>query len=87
MHQFQVFLLTALGLVSPSLGHPAEPLSRAALDRRYSPNAERAAAVKEAFRHSWAGYYKYAFPHDSLQPDAKSWEDDRFAHSHCFVET
>ncbi|KAL8305682.1 hypothetical protein RB597_003573 [Gaeumannomyces tritici] len=43
----------------------------------YKPNPERAAAVKKAFRRSWDGYYKYAFPHDSLKPISKSWDDDR----------
>ncbi|CAM1502620.1 Fc.00g073960.m01.CDS01 [Cosmosporella sp. VM-42] len=77
MRMLQAFLLSLLALVLPSLGHPTQPWSRRGLDRRYSPNAERAAAVKEAFQHSWKAYYTYAFPHDSLRPEAMSWEDDR----------
>lgn len=30
--------------------------------------AARAEAVKEAFEFAWAGYYKYAFPNDQLEP-------------------
>ncbi|EGO53971.1 mannosyl-oligosaccharide alpha-1,2-mannosidase precursor [Neurospora tetrasperma FGSC 2508] len=40
-------------------------------------NQERRDAVKQAFQISWDGYYKYAFPHDSLRPVTNSYEDDR----------
>lgn len=40
-------------------------------------NQGRRDAVKQAFQISWDGYYKYAFPHDSLKPVSNSWEDDR----------
>ncbi|RKF78764.1 putative mannosyl-oligosaccharide alpha-1,2-mannosidase 1B [Golovinomyces cichoracearum] len=33
---------------------------------RFSPNQQRADAVKEAFKHAWDGYYKFAFPNDEL---------------------
>jgi mannosyl-oligosaccharide alpha-1,2-mannosidase len=38
---------------------------------------EKARAVKEAFEISWSGYYKYAFPHDTLHPVSNTFEDDR----------
>ncbi|KAK8098016.1 uncharacterized protein PG998_013502 [Apiospora kogelbergensis] len=43
----------------------------------YQAHPDRTAAVKEAFDRAWAGYYKYAFPNDSLKPIAKSFENDR----------
>ncbi|CAP66683.1 uncharacterized protein PODANS_4_8120 [Podospora anserina S mat+] len=50
----------------PSYRHP-----------KYRPDRKRANAVKQAFRISWDGYYKHAFPHDSLRPVSNSFEDDR----------
>lgn len=44
---------------------------------QYVVNTRRANAVKHAFQVSWDGYYKYAFPHDSLKPIVNSYEDDR----------
>ena len=38
---------------------------------------ERADAVIEQFRFAWDGYYKYAYPHDSLQPKNNTYRDDR----------
>ena len=50
-------------------------------DTNYNPtyvsNKTRADAVKEAFQRGWDGYYKYAFPHDSLLPVSNGYEDDR----------
>lgn len=37
----------------------------------------RAREVKEAFEISWNGYYKHAFPHDTLHPLTNGYEDDR----------
>jgi len=44
---------------------------------QYVVNTRRANSVKQAFEVSWDGYYKYAFPHDSLKPIANSYQDDR----------
>ncbi|KND88626.1 putative mannosyl-oligosaccharide alpha-1,2-mannosidase 1B [Tolypocladium ophioglossoides CBS 100239] len=41
------------------------------------PNHARAHHVKSAFVTSWQGYYKNAFPHDTLHPITNSYEDDR----------
>lgn len=38
---------------------------------------ERADAVIEQFRFAWDGYYRYAYPHDSLQPLNNTYRDDR----------
>ncbi|KAH6652245.1 glycoside hydrolase family 47 protein [Truncatella angustata] len=43
----------------------------------YTSNPERAATVKDAFRHAWNGYYEFAFPHDSLKPISKTYVNDR----------
>ncbi|KAK4099820.1 glycoside hydrolase family 47 protein [Parathielavia hyrcaniae] len=44
---------------------------------QYAVNQDRADAVKEAFQVSWDGYYRYAFPHDSLRPVTNGFADDR----------
>lgn len=44
---------------------------------QYVVNQHRADAVKEAFQISWDGYYKHAFPHDSLRPISNGYSDDR----------
>lgn len=44
----------------------------------YQSNPERAEAVKATFQRSWDGYYEFAFPHDTLKPISKTFEDDRF---------
>lgn len=49
---------------------------------RYATNAttneaDRAAAVIEAFRHAWTGYSTYAFPHDELHPVSDGYGDSR----------
>ncbi|KAK3333793.1 glycoside hydrolase family 47 protein [Cercophora scortea] len=53
------------------------PPQRTAFAPKYVSNAGRANAVKQAFQISWDGYYKYAFPHDSLRPVTNTYYDDR----------
>lgn len=48
------------------------------LNPTYQSHPERTAAVKAAFQLSWDGYYKHAFPHDSLQPISNTYSDDRY---------
>lgn len=43
----------------------------------YVYNQTRADAVKQTFQISWDGYYKYAFPGDSLLPVSNTFENDR----------
>lgn len=43
----------------------------------YKTNQARADAVKEAFLHSWSGYYRYSFPHDELHPLSNTGGDSR----------
>lgn len=68
-----------LGLLTQADGLPASEMRRDNFDvpPEYSANPTRAAAVKAAFARSWNGYYKYAFPHDSLKPISNRWDDDR----------
>ncbi|KAI5297850.1 maturation of Asn-linked oligosaccharides protein [Ascosphaera atra] len=40
-------------------------------------NADKADAVRDAFRFAWDGYYKYAFPHDELRPVSNGSSDSR----------
>ena len=44
---------------------------------KYKDCSSRAAAVKEAFRFAWDGYYTYAFPNDDLTPISQSFENSR----------
>ena len=71
--------LACLGLVAQTSGHPSnvKRQTNLSIPPAYSPNAARANAVKAAFQRSWNGYYKYAFPHDSLRPISNGWDDDR----------
>jgi acyl-homoserine lactone acylase PvdQ len=42
----------------------------------YAPNATRATAVREAFRHGINGYLQYASGHDTLLPLSNSSKDN-----------
>ncbi len=70
-----------LGLAAQTSANPyprsssAHPHAARALT--YKPNSDRANAVKQTFQIAWDGYYKYAFPHDSLLPQTNSFADDR----------
>lgn len=66
-------ILAGFGLLAAVVASPLAP--RAA--PTYKPNANRANAVKDVFQRGWNGYYKYAFPHDSLRPASNSYQDDR----------
>lgn len=43
----------------------------------YVVNQDRADAIKDAFLFGWDGYYKYAFPHDELEPVTNGYSDPR----------
>ncbi|KAJ4315734.1 Mannosyl-oligosaccharide alpha-1,2-mannosidase 1B [Fusarium piperis] len=42
----------------------------------YRDDVEKAGAIAEAFRHSWMGYYTYAFPKDTLHPLSRTFENN-----------
>jgi hypothetical protein len=46
---------------------------------QYAAQAERAQAVIDTFKLSWAGYYKYAFPNDELKPVTNGFGNSRYA--------
>ncbi|KAI8724018.1 Alpha-1,2-Mannosidase [Fusarium sp. LHS14.1] len=43
---------------------------------QYRDDPEKTEAIAEAFRHSWMGYYTYAFPRDTLNPLSETFEND-----------
>ncbi|KAF4125781.1 mannosyl-oligosaccharide alpha-1,2-mannosidase [Geosmithia morbida] len=58
---------TLLGFTAPALSYAVA----------ISSQSEKAQAVKKAFELSWKGYHENAFPHDTLKPIARSYENDR----------
>ncbi|KAI1758110.1 glycoside hydrolase family 47 protein [Xylaria castorea] len=73
MHYYSWALL-ALSSVSPAVVS-ASPLAHRGPS--YVSHQHRLNGVKEAFQRSWDGYYKYAFPNDSLKPISKTFVNDR----------
>lgn len=78
------YALALLAGVSQVTAAPRAPQSYAGPTKRYSGppssyvvNHTRANAVKQTFQISWDGYYKYAFPGDSLLPVTNTFENDR----------
>lgn len=72
------FLLAALSSITLAAPHNPRPEKRKYYGPPANTNADRQAAVKEAFTFAWGGYYKYAFPHDELHPIANSYSDSRY---------
>ncbi|KAI1132825.1 glycoside hydrolase family 47 protein [Nemania abortiva] len=73
MHRYS-WALAALSSVSPAVVSASPIVSRTP---SYVSHPDRLDGVKEAFQRSWDGYYKYAFPNDSLKPISKSYDNDR----------
>ncbi|KAK0709712.1 glycoside hydrolase family 47 protein [Lasiosphaeria miniovina] len=69
--------LLLVGLAHQVVANPLPPNDEASLRRRYTAQKYRADTVKKAFQTAWNGYYKYAFPHDSLRPATNTYSDDR----------
>ncbi|KIW02999.1 uncharacterized protein PV09_05657 [Verruconis gallopava] len=67
-------LLATCCLASPLLDRESRKVKR---EVQFSPNQERADAVKEAFLHAWDGYYRYAFPNDELRPVSNGYSNGR----------
>ncbi|KAL1873107.1 hypothetical protein VTK73DRAFT_1112 [Phialemonium thermophilum] len=70
-------LLGVLAMVWQVTAGPLPQDGSAPVERRYAANKTRTDAVKSAFQTAWDGYYKYAFPHDSLTPVNNGYSDDR----------
>ncbi|GAB1315808.1 Mannosyl-oligosaccharide alpha-1,2-mannosidase 1B [Madurella fahalii] len=72
MHVNNLGRVALLGLAASAAAAPQKPRAP-----QYAANKQRTDAVKQAFQTSWDGYYKYAFPHDSLRPVSNGFADDR----------
>ncbi|KAL1896145.1 Mannosyl-oligosaccharide alpha-1,2-mannosidase 1B [Sporothrix stenoceras] len=71
-------LLGAGTLAALATSASASPTtSRRNLKPKYVAHPDRVDAIKQAFQISWDGYYKHAFPHDSLKPVSNTYQDDR----------
>ena len=77
--QTGIFALAGLASQSTASPHPrgANSQTHNARAITYQHNTTRSNAVKQTFQISWDGYYKYAFPHDSLLPQTNGYDDDR----------
>ncbi|PHH88915.1 hypothetical protein CDD83_6895 [Cordyceps sp. RAO-2017] len=62
-------------LVATALALPSPAADQVAAQPR--PDRAKAEAVRRAFRTSWDGYRRHAFPHDTLHPVSNGSEDDR----------
>ncbi|KAI7786060.1 mannosyl-oligosaccharidealpha-mannosidase ic [Diaporthe eres] len=70
--------VAAVPRVSRVRESPSSPVQRyLGPPTSYVYNQTRADAVKQTFQISWDGYYKYAFPGDSLLPVSNTFENDR----------
>ena len=72
-----LWLASALALLGLAAQSGATPTQRRYAKPVYRSHPDRVDAVKDAFQRSWDGYYKYAFPHDTLHPVSNTFEDDR----------
>ncbi|KAF2261697.1 mannosyl-oligosaccharide 1,2-alpha-mannosidase precursor [Lojkania enalia] len=80
MVRIKSLILAALSYFSSALSLPGDTSGDLNVSKkRYdSPSIdERAQVVVDAFRMSWEGYYKYAFPHDELRPITNTARDSR----------
>ncbi|RSM05828.1 hypothetical protein CDV31_009404 [Fusarium ambrosium] len=53
-----------------------QPPLKISKEPEYRDDPEKTDAIAEAFRHSWQGYYNYAFPKDTLHPLSRTFEND-----------
>ncbi|KAA8914616.1 glycoside hydrolase [Sphaerosporella brunnea] len=71
MRFWHVLTLSTCALAAAFPPHQTRNIKRATSDE------DRAAAIKEAFRHSWNGYKKFAWGHDELYPVSNRAGDSR----------
>lgn len=69
-----VLLPSAIALPSNS---PIDLTTNHLAKRQYDEPVDRAQAVKDVFKVSWDGYYKYAFPSDELKPVNNGFSNSR----------
>ncbi|KAF4972268.1 hypothetical protein FZEAL_9628, partial [Fusarium zealandicum] len=72
-----VLILGSIGSIASCNAQNSRP-SRPTVMRPpvYNTDPERANHIVEAFKHSWYGYYKYAYPRDTLHPLTETFEND-----------
>lgn len=80
--KFSTIAGTAILAATTTLAKPVNLGKRGPYYPRQATNsttneADRAAAVIEAFRHAWTGYYTYAFPNDELHPVSDTYGNSR----------
>ena len=72
-------LLASLKVPEPSISEPESAKTNTiASSNSLKPDATKAEAIKEAFRHAWNGYYEQAFPHDEVYPVSGRAGDSRY---------
>ena len=71
-----LILLTAAPAIASTFTGISSLTRRSTL---FTPQKERADAVKEAFRFAWSGYYDHAFPNDELHPVSNGFGNSRCA--------
>ncbi|KAM0426667.1 hypothetical protein ACHAPT_007983 [Fusarium lateritium] len=64
-----------------------EPALRVLEEPQYRDDFEKTEAIAEAFRHSWSGYYSYAFPKDTLNPMSGTFVNDLSGFGSTAVES
>ena len=69
----------AISTLTSALPAPAPHNTNVKTDLDARDVADRAQAVVNAFRISWNGYYKYAFPNDELKPVTNGFSNSRYA--------
>lgn len=83
MHLASFFQLALMvSALAASIRYGNEPKSDdlihdLSLVKRHHDDAQRAAAVQEAYRHAWSGYKQYAFPNDELLPVSNGYSNSR----------
>ena len=70
-------IVALLSLTTLAIPHGHNLMERQGRPDNHTLNRERADAVKATFEIAWAGYKKYAFPHDELHPISNSYSDSR----------
>jgi mannosyl-oligosaccharide alpha-1,2-mannosidase len=69
--------LALAALLPAVLALPANTPDNLQYTRRQDAT-DRAQAVVDVFRTSWAGYYEYAFPNDELKPVSNGFSNSRW---------
>lgn len=72
-----ITILSVSGVYNKNLFVDALPHLTHNVKRQTNSNAVRAEAIKDAFRHAYNGYSKYAYGHDELLSSTNGFSDSR----------